>query len=61
MRYNTQFNKCFQDFPSQKKEIQLEFNALMVLEQDIQMASNRLCDGDNFAPVIYNPSGTKFV
>lgn len=53
---------CFQGFPSQKKEqIQFEFNALMVLEQDIQMASNRLCDGDNFAAVIYNPSGTKFV
>lgn len=62
MRYNTQFNKCFQGFPSQKKEqIQFEFNALMVLEQDNQMASNRLCDGDNFAAVIYNPSGTKFV
>lgn len=33
----------------------------MVLEQDIQMASNRLCGGDNFAAVIYNTSGTKLV
>ncbi len=34
----------------------------MVSEQDIQMApSDRLCDGDNFAAVIYNTSGAKLV
>lgn len=33
----------------------------MVLEQDIQMASNRLRESDNFAAVIYNTSGAKLV
>ncbi len=33
----------------------------MVLEQDIQMASNSLCESDYFAAVIYNTSEAKSV